>query len=225
MTDLAGSLERGASLREQVTESLRAMIVTGALEPGRVYSAPALAGEFGVSATPVREAMLDLAGEGLVEPVRNKGFRVTEVSDATLDSLAELRALIEVPVMAEVSRDCSPETCRAVEALRPVAEELVTLAAEKDLKRYIILDTEFHLRFLALHGNPYVVDVVRDLRSRTRLFGLKALADAGSLSRNATEHLAIVDAALVHDTAAMTRVMTTHIGHVRHLWAGLGEAR
>ena len=64
MTDLAGSLERGASLREQVTESLRAMIVTGALEPGRVYSAPALAGEFGVSATPVREAMLDLAGEG-----------------------------------------------------------------------------------------------------------------------------------------------------------------
>ena len=49
------------------------------MRPGVVYSAPALAARFGVSATPVREAMLDLAKEGLVSAVRNKGFRVTEV--------------------------------------------------------------------------------------------------------------------------------------------------
>jgi DNA-binding GntR family transcriptional regulator len=64
------------SLREQVSHALRAALIAGELRPGVVYSAPVLAAGFGVSATPVREAMLDLAKEGLVEVVRNKGFRV-----------------------------------------------------------------------------------------------------------------------------------------------------
>ena len=63
--------------------------------PGIVYSAPALAQEFGVSATPVREAMVDLCSEGLVETVRNKGYRVTEVSDKDLDDITDLRLMIE----------------------------------------------------------------------------------------------------------------------------------
>ncbi|MFF4607591.1 GntR family transcriptional regulator, partial [Streptomyces sp. NPDC001339] len=60
-------------LRDQVSHALRAALISGELRPGVVYSAPTLAGDFGISATPVREAMLDLAREGLVEPVRNKG--------------------------------------------------------------------------------------------------------------------------------------------------------
>src|SRR3954470_11176919 len=75
------------SLREQVSHALRAALIAGELRPGVVYSAPVLAAGFGVSATPVREAMLDLAKEGLVEVVRNKGFRVTELSDRDLDEL------------------------------------------------------------------------------------------------------------------------------------------
>ncbi|MFE1904847.1 GntR family transcriptional regulator, partial [Streptomyces gardneri] len=74
--DLNASRER---LRDQVAHALRAALISGELRPGVVYSAPTLAEDFGISATPVREAMLDLAREGLVEPVRNKGFRVTEV--------------------------------------------------------------------------------------------------------------------------------------------------
>ena len=69
------------SLREQVAQALRGALVAGEMRPGTVYSAPALATRFGVSATPVREAMLDLAKEGLVEAVRNKGFRVVGLSD------------------------------------------------------------------------------------------------------------------------------------------------
>ncbi len=65
-----------ANLRGQAVEMLRASIVAGELEPGEIYSAPALAERLGVSATPVREAMLDLAKDGLVEPVRNRGFRI-----------------------------------------------------------------------------------------------------------------------------------------------------
>ncbi|GHI25837.1 hypothetical protein Shyd_72080 [Streptomyces hydrogenans] len=71
-----------------------------------------------MSATPVREAMLDLAREGLVEPVRNKGFRITEVSERELDQCTELRMLIEVPTVGRVTETATAEQ---LEALRPLA--------------------------------------------------------------------------------------------------------
>lgn len=222
MAGMAG-IARRPNLRDQVSDSLRSLVVAGELEPGQVYSAPTLAAQFGVSATPVREAMLDLAREGLVEVVRNKGFRITRISDAELDAMAELRGLIEIPVMVAVTDACTGEIAAAVERLRPLAEQIVDAAAGQDLADYIRADTEFHLAFLALHGNSYVVDVVRDLRARARLFGLTALAGDGTLRRNAIEHIEIVDAALAQDVDEMRRLMTDHIGHLRTLWAGQAQ--
>src|SRR5919112_1678896 len=111
------------SLREQVAHALRAALITGEMRSGVVYSAPVLAAQFGVSATPVREAMLDLAKEGLVEAVRNKGFRVTELSDRDLDELTEIRQLIEVPTVARLADSSRAEE---FERLRPIAEEIVS---------------------------------------------------------------------------------------------------
>lgn len=207
------------SLRQQVADSLRAQLVTGRMRPGVLYSAPSLAAEFGVSATPVREAMLDLVSEGLVEVVRNKGFRVTELADADLDAMAELRALIEVPVMGLVAEACVGPVADAVRELRPVAGEIRAAAVGGDLVGYIEADTDFHLRFLALHGNEHVVTVVRDLRARSRLYGLEELAEAGLLVPFCDEHELMVDAALDRDAETMRRVMSGHIGHLRSLWA------
>src|SRR5215813_5852962 len=91
------AIPRTENLREQVSEELRAALISGQLRPGVVYSAPTLGEMLGVSATPVREAMLDLVREGLVEVLRNKGFRVTELSDRQLDQFARVRLLLEVP--------------------------------------------------------------------------------------------------------------------------------
>ena len=68
-----------SSLRERAAASIRNGITTGEIRAGELYSVPTLAARLGVSATPVREAMLDLANEGLVEAVRNRGFRVVEL--------------------------------------------------------------------------------------------------------------------------------------------------
>src|ERR1044072_7571002 len=67
------ALRARQNLREEITQPRRASVIPGELRPGVVYSAPSLAAQFGVSATPVREAMLDLAGEGLVDVVRHQG--------------------------------------------------------------------------------------------------------------------------------------------------------
>lgn len=219
------SFDNRASLRDQVRDALRAMVVTGRMRPGVVYSAPRLATEFGVSATPVREAMLDLVTEGLVDTVRNKGFRVTDLDDSTLDEIAELRALVEVPVMAAVATACEGMVATEVERLRRVARRIVKAAADGDLVTYTEADNEFHLRFLALHGNEQVVSTVRDLRHRSRLYGLDALVARGVLADQAREHEELVDVALQRDATTMSALMTRHIGHLRSTWAGPAELR
>lgn len=214
------SFDNQANLRQQVGDALRALLITGDMRPGQVYSAPKLAARFGVSATPVREAMLDLVSEGLVTVVRNKGFRVTELDDKELDSLAELRGLIEVPVMGMVADACDDALAVEVERLRPLAIQITQAAASGDLLTYTEVDNEFHSRFLALHGNPRVVSVVHDLRLRSRLFGLESLAAAGVLAQMSREHEEMVDAALRRDGDGMREVMSRHIGHIRSAWAG-----
>ncbi|MFF2808220.1 GntR family transcriptional regulator [Streptomyces sp. NPDC058000] len=206
-------------LRDQVSHALRAALVSGELRPGVVYSAPVLAEDFGISATPVREAMLDLAREGLVEPVRNKGFRVTEVTERDLDQYTEIRALIEIPTVAQVARTAPHEE---LEALRPVAEGIVRAARDHDLIGYLEADRQFHLSLLALSGNDRLVETVGDLRKRSRLYGLTALDERGELIPSAEEHLELLDLVLAGDVKKAEKCMARHLGHVRSLWAGGG---
>ncbi|MGI5401034.1 GntR family transcriptional regulator [Streptomyces sp. CA-135486] len=209
-------------LRDQVAHALRAALISGELRPGEVYSAPGLAEDFGVSATPVREAMLDLAREGLVEPVRNKGFRITEVNERDLDQYTEIRTLIEVPMVGRITRSASRED---LEALRPVAEEIVRAAREHDLIGYLEADRQFHLTLLGLTGNERLVETVGDLRKRSRLYGLTALDERDQLLPSAEEHLELLDLMLAGDAKAAEACMTRHLGHVRSLWAeGLKDA-
>ncbi|MEU1404120.1 GntR family transcriptional regulator [Streptomyces sp. NPDC005728] len=207
---------RRSSYRERVADALRAALIAGELLPGEVYSAPSLAARFGVSATPVREAMLDLAKEGLVDTVPNKGFRVTAVSDRQLDEYTNIRALIEIPTVTDLARTADRVS---LEALRPAAREIVTAAVAGDLIAYVEADTRFHLGLLALAGNAHLVEVVADLRKRSRLYGLTALVEAGRLLASAEEHLDLLDALLERDEKAVQEIMTRHLGHVRGLWA------
>jgi DNA-binding GntR family transcriptional regulator len=93
---------RKTHLRETVLRALRAAIVSGEMVPGIIYSAPSLGARFGVSATPVREAMLDLVQENLMTIEPNKGFRVREISEQELDQMAQIWLLLEPPVVRNV---------------------------------------------------------------------------------------------------------------------------
>lgn len=205
------------NLREEITETLRAAVISGELRPGVVYSAPSLAAQFGVSATPVREAMLDLAGEGLVDSVRNKGFRVTSLSEKDLDELSELRALIEVPTVRRITETGVTQSTLA--GLRPLAETIEQAAAAGDLIRHVAADMEFHLRLLALGGNTHLVATVRSLRARSRIYGLRRLADRGELVPSAREHAELLDLIAAGDAEGAERLMDRHIRHVRGIWA------
>ncbi len=209
-------LAQRENLRDSVANALRAAVISGELKPGEVYSAPTLGARFGVSATPVREAMLDLVREGLVISLRNKGFRVTDVSDEDLDNLAALRQLIEPPTI----RDVVPVIpAKDYPRLRRIAEDIVVAAQAGDLIAYIEADRVFHVTLLAYSGNQKLVDVVSDLRSQTRLLGLTPLVESGRLVPSATEHHELLDLMEAGDGDGAEQLMRRHIGHVRGLWA------
>ncbi|WP_018157910.1 GntR family transcriptional regulator [Demetria terragena] len=204
------------SLRDQVSRALRAAIVSGELEPGEIYSAPALGSRFGVSATPVREAMLDLVRENLVETVPNKGYRVTEIKDEDLDHVTELRMLIEPPLAGQVTAHV-PESDFPV--LRAAAQLIVDGAEAGDLVAYTESDRQFHLKLLAYTGNPRVTALIAELRGQTRLFGLASLLERGELVDSAQEHHAILDAVEARDAERVESLMRDHIRQTRGRWA------
>jgi DNA-binding GntR family transcriptional regulator len=212
------------SLRQQVAHALRAALVAGEMRPGVLYSAPTLADKFGISPTPVREAMLDLVKEGLVEAVRNKGFRVTELSEQDLDEITAIRMLIEPPTVRDIAQNCDGRMVPKVEELRPIAREIEALAVKRDLIGYVEADRRFHLGLLTVAGNAHLVEVISNLRARSRLYGLRQLADSGQLQNSSEEHEQLVDLVLAGDAEGAARLMYQHITHVRSDWAGKSGA-
>lgn len=208
------------SLREQVERALSSQIVAGEIAPGTVLTVPTLAADFGVSATPVREAMLNLARRGFLSPIRNRGFRVTDVSLEELRQLGEVRALLEAPPMRDIAgRLDEAEEKRLLE----LADEILVAGHEGRFQDYLETDTQFHLALLELTGNPYLVSLVRELRQQTRLIGLKQLAESGGLDASAREHAELIRLLRTGDGGGAEALMRHHIGHVAGLWSGQAE--
>ena len=209
-----------ASLRARIEDAVAGAITAGQFEPGTVVSVPTLAAQFGVSATPVREAMLNLQKAGFVEPVRNKGFRVTEVLREDLEEIVELRRMLEVPPLRGLAAAYpASEDAR----LRELAQRITDAAAAGDLVNYLAYDRAFHIALLELHGNSRLVEMVASLRRQTRLTGLAALPDTPQLHESAVEHGRLLDLLAAGDGEGAAELMARHIGHVLGWWSGEDE--
>jgi DNA-binding GntR family transcriptional regulator len=201
------------SVRDQVLGALRSAIVAGRLAPGSVHSAPALAGQYGVSATPIREAMQLLAREGAVEVLPNRGFRIAEHTARDLAELAEVRALVEVPVVVALARTVPAARW---EQLRPLADETVAAAARGDRGAYAEADREFHRAVLELSGNRHLVAVADELHRRAQLPAPAAAAvgrsgGGGALLHDAEEHSLLIDAVIGGDVQRVEALARHHV--------------
>lgn len=206
-------------LRSQVTALLRARIVSGELAVDRVYSAAALAKTMGVSITPVREAILDIEHSGLIEVIRNRGFRVLSILDEDLDEIRDLRKMLEAPAMAMVAQRASDSDLMA---LKPLLEEMQA-ASETDVAEFLRMDQAFHVRLMKLTRIARLVKLVEVLRDQTRLYGIAALLREGALTETMQEHRAILDALVERDIGLSVRLMHQHLDHTRGIWAGRRE--
>jgi DNA-binding GntR family transcriptional regulator len=199
-----------SSVRGQILDALRAALAAGELTPGEVYSAPALGEQFGVSATPVREAMQQLAIEGAVEVVPNRGFRVVRRGARELAELAEVRALLQVPVILRLARTLPADSWGE---LRPLAEETARAASAGCRATYGEADRAFHRGMLSLAGNEQLVQIADDLHRRSQLPLTPGPAGTRiELMADAAEHIALLDALAAGDLEAVECLMGNHFG-------------
>lgn len=205
------------SLRDQALDTLRQAIVTGEIRPGELHSASSVAKRLAVSVSPVREAMLTLVNEGILEPVRNRGFRVVEISAADLADVVELRQWLEVPALMELAsrpQDLTAEMPR----LRALCAEVERLAVSGDPVAFLARDREFHLRLIALHGNTRLVESVAVLRDQTRLYGMPGLARSGALEDAAQEQRHVLDALEAGQPDRVRALMQLHLSRILTGW-------
>lgn len=205
------------SLREQALTVIRQGLITGDIVPGEIYSASALAEQLGVSNSPVREAMLALVNEGLMEAVRNRGFRVVPLSDVDRRNIYELRVLLEVPAMRRVAELGVGEADRS--RFEGLAREVSDSEQNSDIVGYLEADRQFHLGLIDLLGNKRLTSLVERLRDQTRLYGLKDLSEHGLLHDSAAEHLPILEALVAGDAPLAERLTTAHLAHIQGDWA------
>jgi DNA-binding GntR family transcriptional regulator len=203
------------SLREKAARRLKAGIVTGEIETGRLYTVGEFAERFGVSATPVREALGDLVGAGLVEVIRNRGFMVPKLTEHDLHEIFDLRLMLEVPAVAQVAG-------RLSEADRAKARELVDQGKEHarngDLAAFFETNSAFHLTLLEALGNKRLLDIVGKLRDQARLTGLDSLHAADQMLTSAKEHEELLLAIERGDSEAARTLMSQHLEHMRGVW-------
>ena len=216
--DSAGirGLPRLGGRRALIADTLVAAVGARTLEPGAVYPGADLAVQLGVSAEAVDDAMIDLAAEGLVEPVHNGSFRINAPTVAELRDMIELRLLIEIPAVRRVADDGVSDQELAV--LRHLAEVTKGPAQRGDVLEYINADMAFHLHLLGLAGNGQLVEVVRILRSRSRLHGLRD-ADCGRfMAENADEHAQLVSLVADGRTNDVDDLLRRHITRISAGW-------
>ncbi|MBB3771822.1 DNA-binding GntR family transcriptional regulator [Angulomicrobium tetraedrale] len=207
------------NLRDQALAVLKLRLVSGDLAPGQIYSASSLAAELGVSNSPVREAMLTLVNQGLMEAVRNRGFRVIPLSDKDRRNVYDLRILLEIPSMARLASMKEKVIPRKNEFSK-IAAEIVEGAKSGDIVRYLDADRSFHLGLLGILDNEQLTTIVENLRDQTRQYGLQALARDCGLINSAEEHQPILDAIISGDQPRVIKLMTDHLSHLVGDWAG-----
>ena len=193
------------ALYEEVAELLRQRIFRRELEPGSWIDETRLAEEYGISRTPLREALKVLATEGLVTMKMRRGAYVTEVSEQDMAEVYHLLALLESDAVGVVAQSASEAQLRELQALH---QELAGAVADRD--RFFAVNERFHTRVLEIAGNKWRNQMVADLRKVMKLNRQQSLLKSGRIEESLQEHAQVLDALLARDAPAASQRMQAH---------------
>jgi len=196
------------ALYEEVAELLRQRIFKRELEPGSWIDELKIAEDYGISRTPLREALKVLAAEGLVTMKVRRGAYVTEVNEKDMMDIYHLLGLLESDAASVVAG-------RATEAqlgeLQTIHEELETTArGTPDRERFFEINERFHVRLLEIADNRWLSQMVADLRKVMKLNRHHSLFKSGRIEESLTEHRAVMAALQAHDAALARQKMLEH---------------
>ena len=196
------------ALYEEVAEQLRQRIFRRELEPGSWIDELKLAQQYGISRTPMREALKVLAAEGLVTMKVRRGAYVTEVSEGDLRDVYHLLSLLESDAAGVAAERITEEQVRELQDLHEEME-----AAAGDTEHFLALNERFHMRLLEIAGNRWRNQMVADLRKVMKLNRHNSLLKSGRVQESIREHRAIMRALARRDARTTIDKMQLHFRH------------
>ncbi len=197
-----------SALYVQVAERLRGRILAHTLAPGSWLDEQALAADFGISRTPLREALKVLAAEGLVTMKLRRGAYVTEVSERDLAEVYQLLALLESDAAGVVATHATDAQLAELEALHQRLE-----ASVSDRDRFFAANECFHMRLLEIADNRWRHQVVADLRKVMKLNRHHSLFKQGRLEASLKEHRRIMAALKARNAPRVQELMQLHFAN------------
>ena len=193
------------ALYQEVAEQVRQRIVGRQLEPGAWIDEQALCTEWGISRTPLREALKVLAAEGLVTMKVRRGAYVTEMSERDVREAYQLLALLESDAAAQLAARATPAELAELQALH---DELERSVDQRDA--FFAANERFHLRLLEMEGNRWRLHTVNDLRRLMKLNRHHSLFQQGRLAESLAEHRQLMAALQAGNPAAAAEVAKRH---------------
>ena len=207
-------LGQTTTVNARVLDALRAAVVSGELAPGTLHSVQTLATQLGVSRTPVREALIKLAQQGMVRFERNRGVRVLQTSVHDLEEVFALRLLLEVPATRRATELLDEAGRRE---LRKVFRQMQRAAEADDEFRLWQHDRRFHRALLAASGNTRLASYVDGLRDTVLRQGVSTAGSSRSLSDILAEHEVILERVEAGDADGAAAAMRRHVLHTAEL--------
>jgi DNA-binding GntR family transcriptional regulator len=195
-------------LYEDVAERLRAQIFAHELAPGSWLDEQSLAIQFGISRTPMREAIKVLASEGLVTMKLRRGAYVTEVDRGDLEQIFTVLSLLEGQAAKETALKAT-ET--QLTQLDDIHHRLEKAAADRDAEQFFEVNVRFHDLIQEIAGNRWMNGVIVDLRKVLKLQRRDSLSRTGRLQSSLLEHRQILQAILKRDPVAAELAMRNHL--------------
>lgn len=199
---------RRRSLHEELSESLRELIVSGELPPGRKVPEKELCELYGVSRTPLREALKVLATDGLVTLEPNRGAWVSQITRQDLDEVFPVMGALEA-LAGELA--CRHITDKEIKAIRSLHDRMVGHYEARELDAYFALNQRIHEAILAAARNDTLTLQYRSLATRVRRARYVANMTPERWKRATEEHVAIMDCLETRDGAGLSAVLKRHL--------------
>lgn len=196
------------ALDAAVYETIRDRIISGDLRPGDPLVEAQLSSEFGISKTPVREALIALGRDGLVDQVPYHVTRVATPKPEDIRQVCELRSWLEGEIAVE---GAGAKDGKLVSDLADSVDSARKALDRNDLSAYVASVNAFSDLLLAHSGNRFAVDVGQRLRNFLALIANVAESTAGRRQRSIEEHAAILDAISASDPAAARHATHVHM--------------
>ncbi|MDI1244879.1 MAG: GntR family transcriptional regulator [Rhodoferax sp.] len=200
------------ALYEEVAELLRQRIFSRELEPGSWIDELKIAQDYGISRTPMREALKVLATEGLVTMKVRRGAYVTEVSERDLADVYHLLSLLESDAAGVVAQTATDVQTAELQALHQELEDAAR-PEKMDRQRFFEINERFHMCLLEIANNRWRNQMVADLRKVMKLNRHNSLLKSGRIQESLDEHRAIMAALVARDPQLCTQRMQAHFAN------------